>query len=404
VADDAEIASPRDASKETPWPAIGALVLTLGAFSVGGGFLFPASAFRLDQLGYSPTIIGAVGSAGALGYMAGSLLAPLVAGRLGLRVGATLGILVTAALILAFALVPPVLAWYPLRFVHGVANTVLFVCGETAIITVAPAAMRGRIVGLYTAVNSLFFALGPGVIGLFGFASLAPYALVAAAVGLLAVPMTRLGSVTPELAPVPWRRLAIAVGTIPSLLAVVAIWGWLDGSMINLFAVYAIKRGVSVPEAAFLFSLGPIGNTLLQFPIGWLADHLPRRMLLAGLAATGCVMAMLLPLIDFGGTLVVPFLVLFSAVGFGTFTVALVALGDALTGTALVAANAAFGLCWGVGSFAGSAGTGGLMDILGPAGFPLALAAGFLVQSVAVLVLPQQPAASAKMNAQETPP
>ena len=110
--------------------------------------------------------------------------------------------------------------------------------------------------------------------------------------------------------------------------------------------------------------------------------------MLAGLAALGVAGALLLPLVDLSGRLIVVHLVLLGAVGFGTFTVSLIALGDALTGAELVAANAAFGLLWGLGNFAGALGTGWLMDTVGTIAFPLALACGFLVQCVAALVLP----------------
>lgn len=371
-----------------PWLSIGALIATLGAFALNGGFLYPANAFLLDALGYSTATVGAVGAAGAIGYIVGSLCAPFIAIRLGLRRAAIASILGTAVLIFSFAVVPPVLAWYPLRFLHGITTTVLFVCGETALIAVAPQEQRGRIIGFYTAVNSFFFVLGPGVVGVLGFQALLPYVLVAVTVGLLALPMAALARVTPEMPAVPWRQMVASVSSIPALLGVVAIWGWLDGSMINLFGLYAVRRGVSVSEAAFLFSLGPLGNAILQFPIGWLADHVPRRGLLVGLAVAGGVLAAIMPLMDFHGWLIMPYMIVLAALGFGTFTVALICLGDALTGSALVAANAAFGLCWGIGNFAGSAITGGLMDVVGAIGFPLALTLGFLLQWLAAVVLP----------------
>lgn len=371
-----------------PWLSIGALIATLGAFALNGGFLYPANAFKLDALGYSTATVGAVGAAGAFGYIVGSLGAPFIAVRLGLRRAAIASLLSTAVLIFAFAVIPPVLAWYPLRFLHGITTTVLFVCGETALIAVAPEAQRGRIIGFYTAVNSLFFVLGPVAVGALGFQTLFPYVLVAGIVGLLALPMAALARVTPEMPAVPWRQMVTSVSSIPALLGVVAIWGWLDGSMINLFGLYAVRRGVSASEAAFLFSLGPLGNAILQFPIGWLADHVPRRSLLAGLTVAGGVLAALMPLMDFHGLLIVPYLIVLAAVGFGTFTVALICLGDSLNGPALVAANASFGLCWGIGTFAGSAITGGLMELVGASGFPLALTLGFLLQWLAAVVLP----------------
>jgi MFS family permease len=137
-----------------------------------------------------------------------------------------------------------------------------------------------------------------------------------------------------------------------------------------------------------MLTLITVGNVFLQFPIGWIADHVPRRVVLAGLSGLGVLFSLLMPYIDLGGPFATGHLVLLGAVGFGTFTVSLIALGDVLTGMELVAANAAFGLLWGLGDFSGALTTGWLMDVTGSAAFPLALAAGFLVQCLAAIVLP----------------
>ena len=105
--------------------------------------------------------------------------------------------------------------------------------------------------------------------------------------------------------------------------------------------------------------------------------------------------SLVLPVIDLGGPLVVGHLVVLGAVGFGTFTVSLIALGEVLTGIELVAANAAFGLLWGLGDFAGALTTGWLMDLIGTPAFALSLAAGFLLQCLASLTLPLRVSASA---------
>jgi MFS family permease len=189
---------------------------------------------------------------------------------------------------------------------------------------------------------------------------------------------------------VPLRQLVRSVTSIPMLLAVIFGWGWIDGSMLNLLSVYGIRRGLNAADASWLLTLISVGNVFLQFPIGWIADHVPRRVVLAGLSGLGMVFSLLLPFIDLGGSFAIGHLVLLGAVGFGTFTVSLIAVGEVLTGIELVAANAAFGLLWGLGDFIGALTTGGLMDFIGSTAFPLALAAGFLVQCLAALILPLQ--------------
>jgi MFS family permease len=384
-------------TKPVPWLAIGTLIFVLGAYALNSGFVFPANSLAMSALGYSASYVGALGSAGAMGYILGSLLAPFLATWFGLRQTMTAAVLLTAAIIIGFALLPaPV--WYPMRTLHGMATTSLYVCGESALIALAPNAMRGRIIGFYTAFNSIFFAAGPSVVAVLGFAGLLPYVLVASLIAALMIPLVVAGQVAPELPIVPLRQLVRSVGSIPLLLTVIFAWGWIDGSMLNLISVYGIQRGLNAKDAAWLLTLISVGNVFLQFPIGWIADHVPRRHVLAGLSALGVLFALLLPIVDLGGPFAMAHLVILGAVGFGTFTVSLIALGEVLSGIELVAANAAFGLLWGLGDFIGALSTGWLMDVAGIMAFPLALAGGFLLQCLAALTLPLRIAAPKHSN------
>jgi MFS family permease len=380
-----------------PWLAIGTLIFVLGCYALNSGFVFPANALAMSALGFSAAYVGALGSAGAVGYILGSILAPFLASAFGLRQTMVAAVLITAAIIVGFALLPAP-AWYPMRTMHGMATTTLYVCGESALIALAPAALRGRIIGFYTAFNSIFFASGPSVVAQAGFTGWLPYALVGSLIGLLIIPLLVIGRVAPELPVVPLRKMVHSVTSIPLLLIIIFAWGWIDGSMLNLLSVYGVRRGVDAQQAAFLLTLISVGNVFLQFPIGWIADHVPRRYVLVGLSALGAIFAALLPFSDLAGPIAVAHLVLLGALGFGTFTVSLIALGEVLTGIELVAANAAFGLFWGLGDFIGALSTGWLMDVAGHLAFALALAGGFLVQCLAALILPLRIAAPKHLN------
>ncbi len=384
-----------------PWLAIGTLIFTLGVYSLNSGFVFPVNALAMSALGYSAAFVGALGSAGAIGYILGSVLAPVMATAFGMRQTMTAAVGLTALIIFGFAFVPAMPGWYPMRLLHGMATTTFYVCGESALIALAPNALRGRIIGFYTAINSIFFASGPGVVATLGFRGLLPYLLVGVIIALLALPLIIIGRVAPELPTVPLRRLASSVASIPMLLIIICAWGWIDGATLNLISVYAIRRGVSAEHASWLLSLMAIGNVFLQFPIGWIADHVARRFVLAGLSGLGVIGSLLLPFLDLSGSLIIGHLIVFGAVGFGTFTVSLIALGEVLTGAELVAANAAFGLLWGVGDFVGALTTGWLMDAVGTLAFPLALALGFGIQCLVSLNLPlrTQSAGSGSGNA-----
>ena len=381
-------ASTETAAAPVSWLTIGTLIVVLGSFALNSGFVFPANSLAMTGLGYSAAYVGALGSAGAVGYILGSLVAPFIATAIGLRTTIAAAVVLVGLIIVGFAVIPAMPAWYPMRVLHGIATTTFYVCGESALIALAPAAMRGRVIGFYTAYNSVFFTAGPLVVAHVGFEGLLPYLLVGGAVALLAAPILVFGRATPELPMVPVREMLRSVASIPLLLIVIFAWGWIDGAQLNLLSVYAVRRGDAAEHAATFISILSVGNIVLQFPIGWIADLVPRRIVLAGLSAFGAIACLAIPFVDLGGTQMLALLVFMGAVGFGTFTVSLIALGEVLTGAELVAASAAFGLLWGVGDFLGAFTTGWLMDAVGAEAFPVALAAGFAVQCAAAVLLP----------------
>jgi MFS family permease len=130
------------------------------------------------------------------------------------------------------------------------------------------------------------------------------------------------------------------------------------------------------------------GNVLLQLPIGWLADRISRKNLLCYLAfgtVAGCVF--LVWLIE-GSLLIWPMLFVWGAVAFGTYTVAMVELGDRFSGTLLLAGNSAFGLMWGIGGILGPSIAGTAMDLLGPEGLPITVGILFGMLGLFAVLMP----------------
>jgi hypothetical protein len=63
-------------------------------------------------------------------------------------------------------------------------------------------------------------------------------------------------------------------------------------------------------------------------------------------------------------------------------------VGEVLRGPQLIAANAGFGIMWGVGAIGGSALSGLLMDAMGSVGLPIALAVMFGALTITSLFFP----------------
>ena len=117
-----------------------------------------------------------------------------------------------------------------------------------------------------------------------------------------------------------------------------------------------------------------VGNVLRQFPIGWRAEHYPRRRVMLGCALVTVISALLMPLLGRGAWLW-PLLVILGAGGYGIYTVSLAELGDRFKGSELVTGTSAFAVVWGLGALLGSVTGGWSMSLLGANGLPVFIAA-----------------------------
>jgi len=132
--------------------------------------------------------------------------------------------------------------------------------------------------------------------------------------------------------------------------------------------IFAQRIGLDDWNKSLFMALPIIGGVVAQFPLGWLADHSERRLVLAGmsLAAVGFAIA---------GAFAAPGPALLIAIaGFGAMTLPLYAVAVALTNEVLsadhrIAASASVVVYFGIGAMAGPAATTLTMDALGPAGF-----------------------------------
>ncbi len=370
-----------------PWLPLAAVISIISVFALNAGYTFPALALKLEARGYSATTIGLQAALQSLGTIAGAFAAPWLAQRHGQIPLLVAALMVEAVVISSFGLIEPIAVWYPLRFIQGFAASILFVIAETLLVTLAPAHARGRIVGIYTSINSGFFALGPALIPVIGFDGPLPYLVIGGLVLLLGLPAGVLRGHAEPMGHVPGRELIAVAAIIPLLLIAVFTFGFADGALLNLWGIYGIARGIDVATASILLALMSAGNMVLQMPIGWLADRYPRRNVLMVCSAGGLIGAVLLPWLDLSGPFAHGFVFVWGALSFGIYTVALAVVGDALSGARLVAANAAFGIVWGLGALIGAPSTGMLMDRIGAEGLAAMIGIAFLLQLIAVLVI-----------------
>jgi len=367
---------------------LAAVLALLAVFSLTTGYSYPAIAFNMEARGYAAGLIGAQAACAGAGILTSAALMPLLAQRFGTWRLALVGLYGTVATIAAFGLTETLALWFVLRFVLGAMVNILFVVSEVWINQLTPDALRGRVIGIYAATNAGMFAAGPLLVPVIGYSGLSSFGVMAAAVALMGLALFRLRLIARPVEPAPFAASLQVIAAIPVLLLAVIAFGIFDGSILSLWVVYAFHDGLGETSAALSLSAIIMGNVVLQLPIGWLADRMNRRHLLAILAAVTFCGAVFLPLADLESWWGLVYLLFWGAAAFGVYTLSLTLIGQHLTGIRLMAATAAFGMAWGIGALTGPWAAGFLMDAFGPPMLPVIVALVYGCLTVAALAVP----------------
>ncbi|MGQ9366577.1 MFS transporter [Azospirillum sp. ST 5-10] len=350
----------------------------------------------LAARGFDPFAIGVLATAPWLAVLALARLVPRLLARVGARraVAGSGAVSAAATLLLAFA--GDVASLFALNAVVGAAMIVRWVACDTWIVALAPPTARGRAIGLHEALLCLGIAAGPLLLSLTGIHGLLPFA-AGAAVQLAALPcvlpLTRRDH-RPEAAdghrPAALRRL---LGLLPVALLGAFAGGFVETAAGALMAVYVTGLGFPAVVATLLLAAHGAGATLLQVPLGWFADRFGSRagqvlcaaVLLAGAAAIP-------PALAWPWLAAAPMFLWGGAVG-GLYTLAVMEAGTRTADSGMAGALAALAVGYTLGSLAGPAVAGAVMEHATPHG--LMLTAGGMGAVLLALAAVRRPSRAA---------
>jgi MFS family permease len=323
-----------------------------------------------------------------LGIIVSSPLIPPLERRFGAWFICVFSLCLAAVLLLLLAVFKDVTAWFVLRFLLGFANSIIFITSEAWINQLAEPGTRGRIIGLYNTIAAAGFALGPLALTVIGSQGWLPFAVGIAGI-FMALPIIVMAKDhLPDFNGEEKVSVFSFVSLAPLLLLAVTAAALFDQVVMSLLPIYSLRHGVTEATASLMLTVLIVGNVLLQIPIGWLADRFSRRYLLSWLAFGTVVGSILLVYWIEGSILIWPMLFIWGAIAFGTYTVAMIDLGDRFSGALLLAGNSAFGVMWGIGGIIGPSIAGVSMDLIGPEGLPLTLGVLFGVLGIAACLMP----------------
>ena len=348
--------------------SLGSIISAMLVANMMYAVTLPLLSLTLSRAGYTETLIGINTIAQPL---AGLAFAPFIPGLIA-RFGAALmmiaALLVFGATMLILPLYVDMTTWFLLRPLMGAAGCVLWVASEAWINEMADEESRGRIIGIYGTAGALGWALGPIILLVAGTEGFLPFALTAGLSILACLPMLFSRGLDPDLSAGPrsriWAFLLLAPIPLVANLSVAASHEAFDA----FFAIFAEALGKTEETAFTLMAIGAFAGMLSQYPLGWLADRMNRKLLILILILTSMACPLLLPYclkMTLPGFAVI---VVWGVVSTGIYTLATVLLGERFRGAQLAGASAAFTGMYAMGILIGPPVAGASMDWLGPEG------------------------------------
>ncbi|QKK11484.1 MAG: MFS transporter [Pseudomonadota bacterium] len=356
--------------------AIVALFASLVLLVMGNSSLGTIAALRLEIEGYEPGAIGIVLALTSLGFVLGSLFGIRIVQRVGhIRAFAVFaGIAAVAAL--SHPLHVSIPGWMLFRLVLGFCIAGLMLVTESWINSHATPQSRGSLLATYMVLfflaassGQFIVALGdPGMYGLF--------VIAAIFIILSLVPISLTRSTPPQMKR--GKRLAFSVLWARSELGLggAAVSGVVLGAFGIVGPVYGYEMGLTVEEIAVFMGISILAAMVVQWPMGYLSDYLPRRLVIV--CVTGAAVGMALFTAAFGQRSSMHLyggVALFYALAACIYPLSLALTHDMLAKHQIVPASSLLLLANGLGAVAGPAIGGAAITLLGPSGLFLFLAA-----------------------------
>jgi MFS transporter, DHA1 family, multidrug resistance protein len=273
---------------------------------VAGGFAYgsyamcraPVLPLLARSLGAPPEVVGVVVGASTLTGVLLKLPAGALSDVLGRRTLLLTGALIFALVPFGYVAVGTLALLIVLRVVHGGATAIFSPVASAAISDLAPASMRGRWLGTYSAVQGTGQAVGPVLAGYLLLRHGFPVTFAASGcAGVLALAIMGfwprdVRSTTPSNR---WRQLTQGIREVShdrrTLTVSFAQAGQfvLNGSLNGFLPLFAVETlGLTPFQAGLAFGTQTLTTLLARPMFGMLSDRVGRRpLILAGLACCG---------------------------------------------------------------------------------------------------------------------
>ena len=264
-------------------PGLGRVMLATTLVVLSFSLLNPVLAVRLQQAGVSATAIGLFATLPFLAVVGLVPWVPALFRRLGVGQAYRLGLGLELLACLGYLLTDDFFTWCVLGLLAGLGAAAAWNATEALVAHNVPATHRGRLTGLYQTLLGAGMALGPFLPALLKLDATAANLMAAGclALGLLLVlpsAVLKLRAMHEQHAHMGlWQACRLA----PSLVWAAIVGGVFEVGLGSVTVAHGAGLGLTLAAAASIAGALGLGSFLLQYPTGWLADHLPVQRLFA---------------------------------------------------------------------------------------------------------------------------
>ena len=355
--------SPSSAARTSTWRTLLPVFAACAAIGLQAGVALPLVPLALEREGFDKLTIGIVTATWGIGMLAFGTRIPRLASRFGAVPVMVIAVFAGSLINVAYTVTSGPIAWGLLTFLHGLVGGVPWVVSEIWMNTVVEESKRGRVMAVYGIMVAGGMALGPAVLQVVGVYGPAPFLTCAALSLLVAVPLLPHWHTAPRIRIDGGSNYVSVVWLAPLAMFAAFAGGLGEQVAFSFLPVYAVGAGVSAETGALWLSVFVMGNIVLQWPIGWMADHFDRRAVLAGCALVSMVLVGVLPLVPATSLFVIGTVLLWGGISFAIYPVGLALLGQSVKSGDIARANTAFSMIYILGGLIGRPMTGAAMDL-----------------------------------------
>ncbi|MCC5879762.1 MAG: MFS transporter [Idiomarina sp.] len=343
--------------------AVSSLLTTMTLIGLCVGMTSTLLSLRATIEGFSTMTTGVIMSAYFIGFLFGTTRAPKDIRRVGfIRAFGGLAALASAAVLVQSIWVDPVV-WFVTRFISGFAISAMFVIAESWLNTMADNKNRGAMLSVYLVLIYAGLIVGQLILGIADPATFVPFVIIALLINLSLIPIlasisAEPNSSSPKKVPISFLLKQAPLG-IAAAFTIQACYAMFYG----IGPVYATYIGLSVAQVTIFMAAFIFGGLVFQTPVGLLSDRIDRRLVLAGVAGVGSVIALILSQLD-GTTpyLIFLFMALLGGCLLPVYSLAMAHTNDYLENDQMLGATGSIIKVGGIGAIIGAPSVAALMQ------------------------------------------